>query len=174
VKCHRAIAWALLVACSGGCASPVLGPAQLDALHTRQYDAPADATFNATANALIDMGYHIGVTDADGGVLAAARRRDPSIAEHALWLTLSTTLTLGRAPMLAPPDYFIMCVLVAPEPSRPRSIVRFETFKNGRLVGEEKRFDELWARIDRRLLTAGYALPDQQADPTTASPDATN
>jgi hypothetical protein len=171
VICHRAIALALLVACSGGCASPMLGPAQLDALHTRQYDAPTEATFNATANALIDMGYHIGVTDADGGVLAAARRRDPSIAEHALWLTLSTTLTLGRAPMLAPPDYFIMCVLVAPDSSRPRSVVRFETFKNGRLVGEEKRFDELWARIDRRLLTAGYALPDLEADPAPASSD---
>jgi hypothetical protein len=171
VKYHRAIAPALLVACSGGCASPLLGPAQLDALHTRQYDAPAEATFNATANALIDMGYHIGVTDADGGILAASRRRDPSIAEHALWLTVSTTLTFGRAPMLAPPDYFIMCVLVAPESARPRSIVRFETFKNGRLVGEEKRFDELWARIDRRLLTMGCALPDREADPAPASSD---
>jgi hypothetical protein len=46
--------------------------------------------------------------------------------------------------------------------------VRFETFKNGRLVDEEKRFDELWARIDRRLLTAGYALPELGAD---AAPD---
>jgi hypothetical protein len=172
VKRHRAIALALLVACCGGCASPMLGPAQLDALHTRQYDAPAVATFNATANALIDMGYHIGVTDADGGILTAARRRDPSIAEHALWLTLSTTLTLGRAPMLAPPDYFIMCVLVAPESARPRSIVRFETFKNGRLVGEEKRWDELWARIERRLLTMGYVLPDLRADAAPASPGA--
>ena len=169
---HRAIALALLVACSSGCASRALGPAQLDALHTRQYDAPTEATFNATANALIDMGYHLGVTDADGGVLAAARRRDPSVAEHALWLTLSTTLTLGHAPMLAPPDYFIMCVLVAPDSARPRSIVRFETFKNGRLVGEEKRFDELWARIDRRLLTMAYMLPGLGAEAAAASPAA--
>jgi hypothetical protein len=149
----------------------MLSPAQLDALHTRRYDAPAEATFNATANALIDMGYHIGVTDADGGILAAARRRDPSVAEHALWLTVSTAVTFGRAPMLAPSDYFIMCVLVAPDSNRPRSIVRFETFKNGRLVDEEKRVDELWARIDRRLLTAGYVLPDAEADPATAPSD---
>ncbi|MHC4274615.1 MAG: DUF3604 domain-containing protein, partial [Planctomycetota bacterium] len=149
-----------------------LSPAQLDALHTRRYDAPADATFNATANALIDMGYHIGVTDADGGILAAARRRDPSVAEHALWLTVSTAVTFGRAPMLAPSDYFIMCVLVAPDAHRPRSIVRFETFKNGRLVDEEKRFEELWARIDRRLLTMGSALPDLGADAAADSPTA--
>jgi hypothetical protein len=160
MSCRRACGLVLLAVCSGGCASPRLGSAQLDALHTRRYDAPTEATFNATANALIDMGYHIGVTDADGGVLSATRRRDPSIAEHALWLTVSTTLTLGHAPTLAPPDYFIMCVLVAPDGVRPRSVVRFETFKNGRLVDEEKRFDELWARIERRLLTSGYGRPD--------------
>jgi hypothetical protein len=162
----------LLAACGGGCASPELGPAQLDALHTHRYDAPEEATFSAAANALIDMGYHIGVTDADGGVLAAARRRDPSVAEHALWLTVSTAVTLGRAPMLAPSDYFIMCVLVAPDAGRPRTVVRFETFKNGRLVDEEKRLDELWARIERRLLTAGYVPPDSEADPGAAPPAA--
>jgi hypothetical protein len=167
-----AIAMALLVACSGGCVSPGLGPAQLDALHTRQYDAPVEATFNATANALIDMGYHIGVTDADGGILAAALRRDPSIAEHALWLTVTTMVSVGHSPMLAPSEYFIMCVLVAPDSDRPRSIVRFETFKNGRLVDEEERWNELWARIERRLLTMGYALPDLGADAAAAPPGA--
>jgi hypothetical protein len=172
VSRRHAIALVVLAACNGGCASPRLGSAQLDALHTRRYDAPTEATFNATANALIDMGYHIGVTDADGGILAAALRRDPSIAEHALWLTVSMTLTLGHAATFAPPDYFIMCVLVAPDSGRPRSVVRFETFKNGRLVDEEERWDELWARIDRRLLTAGYALPDLQADAAAASPAA--
>jgi hypothetical protein len=172
VSSRRGLGLALLAACSGGCASHELGPAQLDALHTRRYDAPAEATFNATANALIDMGYHIGVTDADGGVLAASRRRDPSVAEHALWLTVSTAVTFGQAPTLAPPDYFIMCVLVAPDSNRPRSIVRFETFKNGRLVEEEKRFDELWARIDRRLLTMGYVLPELRDEPAAALPEA--
>jgi hypothetical protein len=113
----RTVAAAILTLMVVGCGSAPLGPAQLDVLHSRHYDAPPDVTFTATANALIDMGYHISVTDADGGIMRAERRRDPSIAEHSLWLTASTVLTFGHAPMLAPSDYFTMCILVAPEHS---------------------------------------------------------
>jgi hypothetical protein len=62
--------------------------------------------------------------------------------------------------MLAPSDYFTMCILVAPEHSAERSVVRYEVFKNGWAVEEEKRLDELWIRIDRRLLTMGYVPPE--------------
>jgi hypothetical protein len=149
---------------AGGCVSPTLSAAQIDALHAKRYEASPDAVFTATSNALIDLGYHVALTDSDGGILAAERRQDPSILEHAAVLALTTLITLGQAPALAPPAYFTMCVIVSEDGAPEASVVRFEVYRNGDQIEEQQRMEELFLRIERRLLIVGE-LWNEPVDP---------
>lgn len=151
---------ATLALLPAGCAtqSPMvaMSPVRQDALQVRDLDAPMPRAFAAATNALVNAGYTIEVTDGEGGLLTAWRREDPSIAEHAAVLTLTTLLTLGHAPTTAPPHYYAVCMQLLPG-TAGRSSVRICLYGHGNLKTEEALIDDLWISIQRDLLARAPA-----------------
>jgi hypothetical protein len=146
---------ALVVLAAGflaGCAArPPMTITQLNALEIRDIDAGPPAVFDAVSNAVIDAGYTVEVTDAEGGLLSAVRREDPSVAEHAAVLTITTLLSLGHAPMTAQPRFFAVCAQVSPRPGGLAS-VRIRAFNPDGSAGDPKVVEEIWGLTQRRIL----------------------
>ena len=69
----RAILFVLTAAAAAGCAAsrPNLTTAQLDAIQTRQIDAPPDVAFRAAAGVMLDRGMMITLSDGGAGLIGA-------------------------------------------------------------------------------------------------------
>lgn len=158
------IAAALVLVAPGCCAtrSPItrMTSVQQDAIQVRDVEAPPDRVYSAAVGALLDAGYTIEVSDSEGGLLMGIRRHDPSIAEHAIVLAISTYLTYGSAPMPAPPRFRAVCVQVLPRPGGLSSM-RICLYGHANLKREEAIIDDLWILVQRDLLarSAAPAVP---------------
>lgn len=75
----------LAAALSAGCASqPALTPVQLEAIQTREIDAPVDAAFRAAAGVMLDRGMIITLSDGSAGLIGAREWMDaPHAHTHA-------------------------------------------------------------------------------------------
>lgn len=142
--------WALVL---GGCAttSTGLSKTQADAIQVRDIEASTDRAFSAATNAVLDAGFTVEVTDGEGGLLTAVRREDPSVAEHAAILTISTILSLGQAPMMAKSRLYGIGVQVLPRQGGLAS-VRIRPFGHDNLVEEQKEIQQLWTLMQRQVL----------------------
>jgi hypothetical protein len=145
---------AVLVCLGGwGCASSSshLTKTQLDALQVRQVEASPDRAFAAATNAVIDAGFTVEVTDGDAGLLTAVRREDPSVVEHAAILTLTTVLTLGHYPSLAPSRLYAVGVQVLPRPGG-LALVRIRPYGHSDLGTDQREITQLWTLMQRQVL----------------------
>jgi hypothetical protein len=144
----------ILTGCQSG-HSPMVGmsPVQQDALQVRDIDAPMSRAFSAAANALVNAGYTISITDGDGGLLVAWRREDPSAARQVATVTLTALLSFGTAPMLAESYHYSACVQVLPRPNGLAS-VRICLYGHGDLKAEEAIIDDLWIQMQREVLAS--------------------
>jgi hypothetical protein len=135
-----------------GCsATPKYTPTQMDALQTREVEAPLNRTFDAATNALLDAGYNMLLSDADAGLLTAEFRQDPAVAANVAVIVGSALLTLGRAPTDLPPTYHEISLHVLPlGPSR--STVRIRCFENAQAIDEAKTVEQIWTLMQRQVL----------------------
>jgi hypothetical protein len=154
-------AWAL-----AGCtsSSSTLSPTQQDALQTRVVEGSTDRAFAAAADALIDAGYTVEVTDGEGGLLTGMRREDASVAEHAAVLMLSALVSLGQSAVLAPPDRYAVCVQVLPR-TGGLSSVRIRCYGLGGAEAERRETGQLWTLMQRHVLISEPVAPEPGAAP---------
>ena len=146
------------------CAGPQYSKAQLDALEIRDTDAPPDRAFAAASNAVLDASYQVLLTDADAGLLTAMRRVDPSVAEHAAVITLSTLLTLGRGPVDAEPNYYALGIQVPPRPGG-QSSVRIRTFGPRGATPNRDTIQQIWTLMERQVLMKEPSRPEALPPP---------
>ena len=131
---------------------------QLSGFQTREVPAGAEQAFDAASGALMDSGYTITLTDRDAGLITAAQREAAAVAEDAAVLILSTILTMGHAPMMAPDTYHVVCVQVIPTQSG-RTAVRMQTYVDGTATVNQEQILELWALMERQTLMRGSSAP---------------
>lgn len=136
-----------------GCATPSngLSKTQVDAIQVRDIEASTDRAFAAATNAVLDAGFTVEVTDGEGGLLSAVRREDPSAAEHAAIIAVSTVLTLGQAPTMAKSRLYGVGIQVLPRQGGLSS-VRIRPFGHSSLVEEQKEIQQLWTLMQRQVL----------------------
>lgn len=137
----RALLCAVMTACVclGGCRSePRYSQAQLNALETREIDAPLAETFTAASNAMFDAGYTIAMSDRAGGLLTGTKRHDRKRDE--MFVKKSNRWV----------DYTLSVQVRRLEPKV--SAVRVKTAINGEPRVDLAAIDEFWVLMQRQVL----------------------
>jgi hypothetical protein len=123
----------------GGCQSePRYTQAQLNALETREIDAPLAETFTAASNALFDAGYTISMSDRAGGLVTGTKRHDRKrdemfVKKSERWREYTLSVQVRRL-----------------EPKL--SAVRVKSAVNGEPRVDRDTINEFWVLMQRQVL----------------------
>lgn len=154
----RITAFMLLTFCAAifatsGCAflngEPQMSQAQIKQLESRTIDAPFKEVYDASIEALFDLGYTIVHTDKESGVIMGERS---SKSYRTVWVTLADG---NRSP--SSEEYLQtkqLTILVKPE-GRKQCTVRIKSSRNKESSFDKKAINEVWLYIDRQVLMEG-------------------
>lgn len=123
----------------GGCrGGPTYTQAQLNALETREIEAPLAETFTAASNALFDAGYTISMSDRAGGLVTGTKRHDRKrdemfVKKSERWREYTLSIQVRRL-----------------EPKL--SAVRVKSAINGEPRVDPATINEFWVLMQRQVL----------------------
>jgi hypothetical protein len=135
-------AFALLIA---GCEAAPRTRVELDATQEREVEAAPDRAYSAASGAVMDAGYTMDVSDADGGLLSGHK-----LFEHSIALKVAVAI-MTRGSGTVPPDLLTVCIQVR-DIGNGRSAVRAQTYLNGSAELDHKAIDDLWVLMQRQVL----------------------
>lgn len=144
------------VLCASCASTTTMTQTQLDALESRELEAPADRAFDAASHALVEAGYSIQLTDRDAGVLTGSKQHEPGIAPRVGVAIASVVLTMGHGMLWLPPTEHGVCVQVLPL-SGSRSGVRVCVYRDDVAISDPAVVDQVWTLMQRRALGPSVA-----------------
>ena len=120
------------------------GQAAIKHFETRKIDAPFDTVYEASVEAMFDLGYTISHSDKESGVIVGEKRKKKPFSEI-LWMS---DRTKHRHDLY---DTLQLTLLVRPK-GKNASKVRIKTDVNKQRRLNRKAINEVWVYIDRQVM----------------------
>lgn len=150
----------LAIVFAAGCST--LTQAEIKFLETREMDYPYDEAYKAAANALFALGFTIGHSDKDSGILTG-HRHDPRTGAKVTNAILFGVIGLAATQSA---DHAISFMLTQISDSVTQ--LRIKVIKNGKPIVDRKLMTELWQLIEREAMLETRPVTDA-ANSTAAS-----
>lgn len=134
----------MMLVVASGCSQ--MTQSEIKALETRELDLPYDEAYRAASNGLFSLGFTIGHSDKESGIISGTRN-DPRTG-----LKITNTILFGVIGLAATSsrNEAVSFMVTALEPALTQ--LRIKVVVNGKAVLDRKLMTKIWQQIEREAM----------------------